>query len=228
MSDPRYSNPIDPRRSADIAAATYHEALPEVIAEVEAGSDYMQVRLDGDLLVIATRGTDDFEDNKSNAHTHPHKFHGFGRAHGGFAKAADLLLPKLREAIRDYAGYPISLNGHSRGGTISQCVSPVIAFDWDEHVSKIELLTTFGAPHVGNRKMCDSIEQACRVIRRYENRTLPIPFFRDPVPHTPPSPRYHSPGKATYLFTIGPPLRQHSMSTYQKTISKHIKKATAD
>ncbi len=228
MTTNAYNSPLDPRRAVDIAAATYHDALPEVIAEIEAGSDYMQVRLDGDLLVIATRGTDDTEDHKSNMHTHPHKFHGHGRAHGGFAKGADLLLPKLREAIRDYAGYPISLNGHSRGGTISQCVSPVIAFDWDEHVGKIELLTTFGAPHVGDKAMCYSIESACRVIRRYENRTVSIPFFRDLVPHLPPSPRYHSPGKPTYLFAIGTPVRQHKMATYQKTIAKHTKKATKD
>ena len=214
------SAPIDPVRAADSAAATYHSALAPVVAEIYAGSDYLQVRIDDGFIRVACCGSNDLADWKSNMHTHPHKFGGYGRAHGGFLKAWEYLAPKLRDRIHCYAGLPIMLDGHSRGGSIMQIASITIANEWDEHPEAVEMLTTFGAPHPGDKSLCRSIEKACRTIRRYENRSLPFPPFRDPVPHTPPSPRYHSPGKATLLRAYGLPLHQHSMATYRKSVEK--------
>ena len=214
------SAPADPVRAADSAAATYHSALAPVVAEIYAGSDYLQVRIDGGFIRVACCGTNSIEDWKSNAHTHTHKFGDYGRAHGGFMRAWKYLAPKLRDRLHCYAGMPIMLDGHSRGGSIMQIASITIAYEWDEHPPAVAMLTTFGAPRPGDKSLCRSIEGACTEIRRYENRTLPIPLFRDPVPHLPPSPRYHSPGKATLLRAYGRPVTQHSMATYRKSVGK--------
>jgi len=208
-----------PLRALDSARATYSPAL---VFDITEGNDYLQVRVDGAALRLAFCGSNDSEDWKSNARTDLVPFLGFGNAHCGFVNAWANLKTRLRERLRCYAGMPIFIEGHSRGGAIGVLAAVEVGNLWGEF-GQIETLTTFGAPMPGDDGLALATVNACREIRRYVTGYSRIWGTRDPVTGLPKGCNYTHAGDAIPLKAWGRPSTLHSLTTYRKALAKEKK-----
>lgn len=208
---------MTPLAAADIAAAAYTSGLPDLLAEIYGGSDYAQLRADTDGLHLAFCGSDDRLDWASNADAELRPYIA-GRVHDGFLFAWQNMSEPIRRHLQPFAGHPIHLYGHSRGGAIAMLAA--LAIDtWPEHLATVETITTFGCPRPGDASFCRAVERVCPAITRYENRTLPITGMRDLVPHLPLAAQgYAHAGRAVYLRAYGRPSAQHAMTAYRAAL----------
>lgn len=209
----------DPLRALDSAAAAYSPALPPIVFDLHAGSDYIQARADGEAIRLSFCGSNDAEDWKSNRRAAWIPFKGIGLVHRGFAEAWTKFEEKLRDRLRCNAGAALFVEGHSRGGSIGSIAAAVIGTYWEEF-DGVDTLTTFGSPKTGDAYFVEVLSKSCRTIRRYEVETLPLPGFRDPVPKLPPFGNYRAAGKRIRLFAVGRPSNLHAVATYRKAISR--------
>jgi hypothetical protein len=208
-----------PLRALDSSRAAYAPALPPIVFDLEAGNDYLQVRVDGAALRVAFCGSNDKQDWKSNKDFNLVDTLLLGRVHSGFYAAWDTLRGRLRYKLRCYAGMPIFIEGHSRGGSIGTIAAAEIGNHWQEF-GQIETLTTFAAAMPGNIALANNTVRGCREIRRYVTEALPLPGFRDEVPHLPPGPGYCHPCKPIKLRAYGRPSKLHSLAVYRKALQK--------
>lgn len=210
---------MTPARAATLAAAAYHTGLPDAVWEVVAENEVAQIRLDHEGLHVAIPGSNDPEDWRLNRDFDLVLYLG-AEVHEGFLQGWKRLEEPLREQMLTWKGDKIFLYGHSHGGAVAQLAAATIN-TWSEHKGNLKEVHLFGCPRVGTRRFTKLVERSCPVIYRYETVMLPIPGFRDPVPHLPPKLLgFRQPGKVVRLRAFGRPSQLHKMETYRKAIGR--------
>ena len=204
---------MTPTTAADIAAAAYSSGVPDLLAEVYGGSDYAQIRGDADGIHLAFCGSDDRMDWQSNRQAERVRWL-VGSVHAGFLAGWNDIKPQVHRQLAHLPTMPIHIYGHSRGGALAMLASIDL-------LGKPATVTVFGCPRAGDWAFCRAVEATGAKITRYETVTVPMPGFRDAVPHLPPSATgYDHAGIAVQLFAIGRPSKLHSMATYRDALRK--------
>lgn len=135
--------------------------VPTLITHADShGFAFAALHADGTALV-SFRGTqpDEIRDLATNLQAHQVDWpESGGRVHAGFARAARVLLPVLREWLEEGEGAGRSallLTGHSLGASLATLSATVLA---------PSLLITLGSPRVGNTAFVAALAE-CEILR---------------------------------------------------------------
>lgn len=113
-----------------------------------------------------------------------------GRVHGGFYQAVEHLWPQLERATAHPTGTALWFTGHSLGGAMAMLAAA-------RTPGPVAGLYTFGQPRVGDSSFAEALNA------KLGGRAFRYRNANDPVPRTPPPPRYFDAGNAFVLSDEG-------------------------
>ena len=186
-------------RLADAAYGRYHRGLPRRVWEKSAGTEYLELRREGDILDVGCRGTDEkplpwskdwrrnldfrlrprWKENLANRYGEPITVSPGRQVHAGFDTAVQEIFPFLRTELKKYpADLPLRFYGHSHGGPMAGIIADILAHVYGREVLGVY---TFGCPNWCTYEYalgqidCPTWNFICGA----------WPLWRDPVPHYP-------------------------------------------
>ena len=154
------------------------------VSPISHGKQFAYVLSNDDTVVVAFRGTDDWEDVKKDTWFVPKAWHG-GHVHGGFLSALnDVEKAGLVSAMRAYGADKkrIWITGHSLGGAMAAIFGYECLVDYKLPPSGV---VTFGQPRCFDKTLGDLVGKALRgKYVRFVNEMDIVPWLPPPIPTT--------------------------------------------
>lgn len=128
-----------------------------------------------DMVVVSFRGTQEVKDWRTNLKLDQEPVHKrsqhdhrrVGLVHRGFNQAFLAVEPQIRSHLRELAGIPLYITGHSLGGALATLATWYISAD------ALAACYTFGSPRVGDGGLMNHFRTP---IYRIVNGADPVPF----------------------------------------------------